>query len=168
MRVLVLARHAKAEVPSVDRFDFERGLAPRGEKDARALGVALSQAGLEPDVALVSDAIRTAQTWDIASGAWDVPEVDMRRDLYGASVGAVLGVLQGVPAGATTVMIVGHEPAMSGTAVYLAGPGSHRTSLGDVSGGLRTGTAAILEFDGEWADAAQGSARLRAVVGRDD
>jgi phosphohistidine phosphatase len=52
--------------------------------------------------------------------------------------------------------------------VDLAGNGSNREALQRVAHGLQTGTAAILEFEGEWGDLGPDMARLRAVVGRDD
>ena len=168
MKVLVLARHAKAEVASPGQPDHSRVLEQRGQRDARALGAALIAAGFEPDVVYVSDAARTLETWEGVGAAWAVDAVDERPDLYATTVGVVLAVVRGTPPGASNVIMIGHEPTMSSTAALLAGPGSSRVALARLSGGLRTGAAAVLEFDGEWADLGKGAARLRAVVGRDD
>jgi len=65
-------------------------------------------------------------------------------------------------------MVVGHQPTMSSTAAYLAGNGSVKEALQRISLGLQTGTAAVLEFDGEWTELGRETARLRAVVGRGD
>ena len=166
MRVLVLARHAKAEAHTGALGDFERTLALRGRTDARELGAALAAAGFEPDVALVSEAVRTSQTWEIASTAWDVPVVDHRRELYNSTVATLVGLVAGTEPGASSVIVVGHEPTMSGAALFLAGPGSSRDAVHRVAGGLPTGMAAVLEYDGEWPDLAARTARLVGVVGR--
>jgi phosphohistidine phosphatase len=166
MRVLVLARHAKAEAHTGPLSDHARALALRGRTDAQELGAMLSAAGLEPDVAYVSDAVRTSQTWELASGEWDVPVVHRRRELYNTTVATLVALLNGTEPGATNVMVVGHEPTMSALASFLAGPGSSREALQRVAHGLPTGMAAVLEFDAEWSELGHESARLRAVLGR--
>jgi phosphohistidine phosphatase len=168
MRVLVLARHAKAEAHTGPLSDHSRALALRGRTDAKELGAMLAAAGLEPDVAYVSDAVRTSQTWELASGEWDVPVVHRRRELYNTTVATLVALLAGTEPGATNVMVVGHEPTMSAAASFLAGPGSSREALQRIAHGLPTGMAAILEVDGEWEELGQGTGRLRAIVGRHD
>ena len=154
MRVLVLARHAKAEPHAGALSDHARTLALRGRTDAKDLGATLAAAGFEPDVAYVSDAVRTSQTWDLASEPWDVPVVHQRRELYNTTVATLVALLAGTEPGASNVIVVGHEPTMSAAASFLAGPGSSREALQRVALGIPTGMAAILEFDGEWADLA--------------
>ena len=166
MRVLVLVRHAKAEPHEGSRSDHERTLLLRGRTDAKELGEMLSAKGLEPDVAYVSDAVRTSQTWDLVSAGWDVPEVHRRRELYNTTVTTLVALLAGTEPGATNVMVVGHEPTMSALASFLAGTGSSREALQRIAHGLPTGMAAILELDGEWSEIGHESARLRAVLGR--
>jgi phosphohistidine phosphatase len=168
VRVLVLARHAKAEAHTGALSDHERTLALRGRTDARELGAALAAAGFEPDVAYVSDAVRTSQTWELASTAWDVPVVHRRRELYNTTVAMLVGLLAGTEPGASNVIVVGHEPTISAAALFLAGPGSSRDAVHRVSGGLPTGMAAVLEFDGDWVELAARCARLRAVTGRSE
>ena len=61
-------RHAKAE--QVGPSDFERALSGRGVADAVAGGGWLAELGISPDLALVSAALRTRQTWEaVADGA---------------------------------------------------------------------------------------------------
>ncbi len=168
MRVLVLARHAKAEQHTDALGDHARTLALRGRKDAASLGTTLETLGLVPDVAYVSDAVRTSQTWELASRGWDVPVVHRRPELYNTTVNTLVTLLRGTQPGAANVMVVGHEPTVSAAAAFLAGPGSAKGVVRRVGHGIPTGTAAVLEFDGEWEDLGQGSARLRAIVGRED
>jgi phosphohistidine phosphatase len=168
MKVLVLARHAKAEVVARGQADHARVLEPQGRRDAHTLGVELAEAGFEPDIAYVSDAARTVETWEGVAAAWDTDVCDTRPDLYRTSVAVLLDVLRETPPGASHVIVIGHQPIMSSTAIYLAGPGSRREALARLGGGLRTATAAVLELDGTWMDLGKGGARLRAIVGRDN
>lgn len=62
MPTLILLRHAKAEAHNLE--DFQRSLALRGRRQAIAVGEALTEEGLVPDLALVSAAARTKQTWE--------------------------------------------------------------------------------------------------------
>ena len=61
---LILMRHAKA----VDRLeaedDFQRGLTARGREDSAAAADVLAGRGIRVDLALVSPAWRTRQTYD--------------------------------------------------------------------------------------------------------
>ncbi len=166
MRVLVLARHAKAEAHTDALADHSRTLALKGRADAKMLGTTLEASGFVPDVAYVSDAVRTSQTWELASAAWDVPVVHRRPELYNTTVGTLVSLIRGTEPGASNVMVVGHEPTISAAAAYLAGPGSSKDALQRVAYGLPTGMAAVLEFDGEWADMEKETARLRTVIGR--
>ncbi len=166
MRVLVIARHAKAEAHVSGPGDHARALALQGRGDAKVLGEQLKAAGFMPDVALVSDANRTMQTWKLAAQAWDDVEVRYREDLYETTVGTMVDAIAAAPAGADNVMIVAHEPTVSSAATFLAGKGSAQAALQRVAHGLPTGMAAVLEYDGDWADVERGSMRLRAIVGR--
>ena len=62
---LFLFRHAKA-TPHVGGGDRERPLNQRGIGDARRIGAALASTGLRIDLALVSDARRTRETFTLA------------------------------------------------------------------------------------------------------
>src|SRR4051812_48896964 len=89
MHRLILFRHGKAESESVSGDDFDRRLAPRGERDSAAMGRSLAELGLTPDLALVSPAARTRETWAAAEPAFPAAEVQFDEDLYHADSGAV-------------------------------------------------------------------------------
>lgn len=167
MPTLIIARHAKAEAPHPGLADHERTLELIGRQASSKLGETIADAGLTPDLALVSPAVRTQQTWKLASAA--LPDCETRTvdDIYETDVEGLLAVVHGVE-DAGTVIMVGHEPTSSALAAHLAGQGSDTTALKRVAHGLSTGTAAVLEFDGPWADLASRSARLTVVLsGRD-
>ena len=63
MKTLVLMRHAKSGY-SGDLSDFDRSLNERGNRSATALGKWLKDNSFFPDLALVSAATRTVQTFN--------------------------------------------------------------------------------------------------------
>ena len=122
MKTILLFRHGKSSWDAPTRPDPERPLAPRGVRAARCMGRFLERAGPAPDHVLCSPAVRTAETLRHAAdaGGWRalaavVPE------LYGASPDDVLACVRAVDPGVETLLVVGHEPACSGTASLLIG-----------------------------------------------
>ena len=168
MRTLIVARHAKAEPASADGRDHGRALSLKGRKAASTLGTALVSRDITPDVVLVSDALRTQQTWQILSQGWDEPEVNVRAELYNATVGSLHKALTEITPEAMCVMYVGHEPTASATVAFLANAESNQKAMKRAAHGLQTGTAAIFTFDGEWSDLGPRSAQLVEIVGRGD
>jgi len=168
-RRLVLLRHAKAEPGSGSLPDVQRPLAINGRKQASRVGMAFVAAGLEPELALVSSALRTRQTWELAATHLEPagrPRVEVREELYEASVGDVLDLLREVSPDVTSVLVVGHEPTMAATAAYLAAPGSDDAALAQVRVGVPTATYSVLESaDLPWSEWGKASARL-VHVGR--
>lgn len=165
-RRLVIVRHAKAEAygPS----DVDRVLADRGRVEGRLLGEWLAAQGIVPDVAYVSYAVRTRETWAVvASGAgWDLePEYD--GTLYGTDEDGALDIVRTTSEEARTVVVVGHNPTM-GMLVQLLDDGAGEATGSVALGTFPTSTAAVLDFSGRWRDLAAMSARLRLFhVARD-
>jgi phosphohistidine phosphatase len=160
IRRLLLLRHAKSDwshgVP-----DHERPLAPRGRRDADAAGRLLASDGPLPELVLCSTATRTWQTWQRVAAALPVtPRVTMVPDLYQADVDDVVHAVAGVEGDVGTLLVVGHEPAMSGTATALAGPESTADDLTRLRAKYPTSGLAVLRFDGAWADIAPGTGVL--------
>lgn len=163
-RTLVVLRHAKAE-PAQGGSDEIRPLALTGRRQASSVGHHLQDAGLLPEVVLVSTALRTRQTWELAqAGLREIaPEVDLRDELYAASAGDLLEAVRGVDARVRTLLVVGHEPAVSGLAAYLAGDGSDSSAVAQVRAGVPTASLSILRAEGPWDGWGRGSARLEGV-----
>lgn len=164
VRRLVLLRHAKAEHAAV--ADELRRLTSLGVRQASGVGDTLRATGLLPELVLVSSAQRTKETWKHVSGALagdPEPEVVLSDQLYGAHALEVVDLVKAVDTRVRTLLVVGHEPAMSGAAAHLAGSGS-AAHLAQVRTGLPTGAFATLEVVGPWAELAPMGARLVDVV----
>lgn len=161
MSTLVVVRHAKAEqfAPS----DHDRPLTTRGLADAAAAGDWLTGQAIVPELVLVSDALRTRQTWvQIAAAAgWDLePACD--SSLYAAGPDTVLDLLRAVPGAPGTVVVVGHNPTMA-FLVHLLDDGGSGAMVGE----FPTSAVAVFGYDGSWADLDEGMCRLLAShVGR--
>src|SRR5690349_9663164 len=111
-RRLVVMRHAKAEQDGPT--DFERPLAARGHRDAAAAGSWLAAEGVEPDHALVSAALRTQETWaSVCDGAGWALAPDLDRGLYAAGPETAIDLVRLVPAEASCVLVLGHNPTMA-------------------------------------------------------
>ena len=70
--------------------------------------------GVEPDAALVSDALRTQQTWQqVAAGAgWDEGIAVFSEGLYAAGTDTAFDLLRAVADDVRTLVVIGHNPTM--------------------------------------------------------
>jgi phosphohistidine phosphatase len=166
-RTLILVRHAKAE-HTEHKADHDRQLAPRGRKDAEAIGVWLSRPSdaLIVDLALCSTSVRTRQTLDgiCAAGAF-VKESLFDERIYNASAVGLLEVLREQQDSVSSIMIVGHAPGIPVLATALAQNDRGSTDLMDeLSLAFPTSGVAVLGFDGAWAELAPETAQLREFV----
>ena len=122
-RQLWLLRHAEAE-PHGTRPDPERRLTARGERQAQAAGAAIARLRRPFDAVLFSPKVRARATAEIAAEQWDeqqrallrsYPPLAERFDAAQAQDAA----LEAQPDG--RVLLVGHEPDLSGTVAELTG-----------------------------------------------
>lgn len=117
---LILMRHAKA----IDRLeaedDFQRGLTARGREDAAAAADALAGHGLSAELALVSPAWRTRQTFDVVASRLGDPEIEDPMALYHASTEMLERAARQALDQAGSVLLVGHNPGIGGFAHKLA------------------------------------------------
>jgi phosphohistidine phosphatase len=122
-RQLWLLRHAEAE-PHGTRPDSERTLTERGEHQARAAGVALARLDVVFDAILFSPKVRARVTAELAADGWSEEQrarLEEHRPLAGGfDASLALDALTGVP-GDGRVLLVGHEPDMSGVLAGLTG-----------------------------------------------
>ena len=147
MKALILFRHAKAEPTSVDG-DRARELSHSGRATAAAMGLKLAEEGVRPDLALVSNATRTRQTWDLASAAFPRVRVELRQDLYDASAEAIAAAVRAVASHAETVVVVGHNPGLQTYALaMLEKGGAPRGVQARIAAGFPPATAAMFVID---------------------
>lgn len=122
-RQLWLLRHAEAE-PHGTRADSERRLTARGEAQARAAGLALARLDVSFEAVLFSPKVRARQTAELAAEAWEASQRGRLAE-YGPLAGdfkaaQVHDALHAIPADGR-LLLVGHEPDLSGLVYELTG-----------------------------------------------
>lgn len=156
MRTLLLLRHAKSDYPS-GVGDHERPLAPRGIREAALAGQWLRAAAPAVDAVLCSTATRTRLTLERTGIDAPVQFVDR---LYDATPGIVLAEINAVDDAVSTLLVIGHEPVMSGLTLGLAGTGSDPGVVAAVEAKYPTSAMALLRVPGSWRDLQLGGAAL--------
>lgn len=168
-RVLVLMRHGRAE--AMASRDSQRHLTDRGRTDARAAGVWLASAleGLGhsgADLALVSTAERTRETWDAVSESVTATRVRHDDGVYGGSFQTVLDLIAeagGDAAGEAPAVqiVVGHNPLIAQLAQLLQdGEGDERAAAQLLAHGFAPGSAVLFTCADPWSELGPGGARL--------
>jgi phosphohistidine phosphatase len=162
---LVLIRHGKAAADAPN--DLERPLAPRGQRDAPAIGAYLAAQGVRVDRVLVSPALRARQTWS-GTGV-EATETVIEDRIYDNDIGSLLRAVQDTPATIRTLVLVGHNPSFGELADALDDGTGDANARRELRSGYPTSAVAIFEPSGAWDAVEPGSARLLAFgVGRAD
>jgi len=148
MRKLILMRHAKAEGRSASGEDFDRALTERGWADSQLMGRVLKDAGLKPDLALVSAAQRTRDTWAGVSEAFGEVEARFEKGLYASSPRVLRQAIARVEDEADTVMLVGHNPETALLMLELLVEGAEPASVLDrARSKFPTAATVVFDFD---------------------
>ncbi len=118
MKTLYLARHAKSswKYPKLD--DFERPLNKRGRRNAPFMGGILEKLNVSPDLIISSPANRAAMTARILADAIDysLENIQYSEAIYEFSEYALIEVVKQIDDAVKAVMLVGHNPAITGLA----------------------------------------------------
>ncbi len=114
VKQLILMRHAKSSSNDSSLPDFDRPLAPRGERDAPRMAQRLEARGVRRTLLLTSPAKRARHTArHVAHELGD--GVEQRRDdrLYLATPDVLLAVIADQSDGNSSIMLVGHNPGLT-------------------------------------------------------
>lgn len=147
MKRLILMRHGKAE-RSNPGGDFERGLTDRGFADAVLMGRLLADEGLAPQLALVSAARRTQETWRGVSTSFSEAKAAPLRSLYHASADRIYFEVEAHADQADSLMVVGHNPGLHELTIGLLRQGGAGSALvARAESRFPTSTIAAFTFD---------------------
>jgi phosphohistidine phosphatase len=115
---------------------------------------------------LCSSAKRARQTLErvLPSLGEDVP-IEVEDELYTFDATVLLGRLKKVPASVSSVMLVGHNPAMQELALLLAGSGN---DLARAEAKFSTGALATLNVPVAWSRLRPGVGELTSFVAPKD
>jgi phosphohistidine phosphatase len=121
---LYVMRHGPAEDQAATGVDADRALTVAGRERVKSVAKVLAAAGEEPASIITSSLVRAVQTAEIVAIVTKVGErggtVQVRRELAPGGNAAKLAE-ELTTGGAKRVMLVGHEPDLSGLVVTLLG-----------------------------------------------
>ncbi|WP_282859437.1 SixA phosphatase family protein [Pseudoclavibacter helvolus] len=156
-RTLIMLRHAKAEHPmTID--DRQRSLADRGVREAAEAGDWLRENAPKVDKVLCSPAARTRQTLETAE---ILAPAEFPSALYMGGEDDYLEQVKETDAEVQTLLVIGHEPTVSGTAIALAADKDSELAL-EIRHGYPTSGITVLTFHGEWDALRWNSANITA------
>ena len=133
-------RHAEAAAKEARQEDKSRELTQSGVKDALHTGAWLREQNTNWDLIVSSSAIRAEQTaLMVAEGMkLDHPRIVLEDVLFDASVRQLLDYVNNIEDAYQSVLIVGHNPAISYLAEYLT-----KADIGDMA----PGAVVIIRFE---------------------
>ena len=124
----------------------------------KSLARHLRHEGIRPQLILCSPAKRARQTLErVRDSLGDGAAIDVEEELYTFDAGVLLRRLKKVPASVTSVMVVGHNPAMEELAMLLAGEGEATVAF-------PTGALASFSVPVAWSRLRPGCAELTSLV----
>lgn len=129
-RTLIVVRHAKSDW-NTSLPDHDRPLAPRGRRQAPAVGAWLAEHLDAPvQLAVVSTAVRAQQTWALAAaGLPTAPPQQDEAAAYTFDGADLIDLIASLPAAHEVVALVGHNPAVEEIIEhYTASPVRMRTA----------------------------------------
>jgi phosphohistidine phosphatase len=118
MLKLMLLRHAKTEKNSETGLDFDRSLAPKGQRQAQSMSAHLTEYGLTETAVFCSDAKRTRETFDFIQLGNQIKALTYDHALYLASREELLTILS-KQQGNSLILLIGHNDGLSDLASYL-------------------------------------------------
>ena len=164
MKTLTLLRHAKSGWDDPHARDFDRALNAKGKRAAALIGGYLRNAGATFDHVVASPAVRVVETLaGVEQGYGRTLGAAFNRRIYLASAVTLLDVVHEVPAEATRILLVGHNPGLEDLALWLV-PNSDDPPRVALEAKYPTATVADIVFEGAWADLQPGNAKLTHFI----
>ena len=162
MSRLFLLRHAKAGWALPGMRDFDRPLDASGRADAEAVGAAMRVRAYIPDLTLCSKAKRAKETLEALAGQTDTGKVLCFGTLYSEDAASYLRLIRD-NGGPGSLLVIGHNPMMEDLAIAVSGDGDE-TARAMLNHGFPTSGLAVIRFDGDLTQAAQGAGYLEALL----
>lgn len=151
LHTLYIVRHAQAMSGNHEWQDEQRPLTPKGEQDARQLGVYLKSQNSNLNLIISSPALRAHRTAQlVAEPLTTNAAIQIDRTLYSGNKLALLQRLNSLPEHQPDVMLVGHYPTIVELHDYL--------STNKQVGGMQAGELIALTFVPSWRELTAGLA----------
>ncbi len=162
---LYILRHAKASLATPGMRDFDRSLSDRGVEDARHVAEVMRARGYVPQMIACSPSVRTRMTLDGVRPAFGAsePQTVFDQTLYHGGSDDYLAAMTGFD-GATSGMIIGHNPNCEIVASTLCG-GGERHAVKILKEKFPTGALAVFDMDlSGWGEVKPGCADLADFI----
>lgn len=136
MKTLYILRHAKSSWKFDELSDHDRPLNKRGRHDAPLMGHELATRGVNPDLIISSPAVRAISTATLVGKEldYDADDISIDTRIYGADEEDLLEVVTEAPAEVNTLLLVGHNEAISDFANLLSPEPVHSMPTAGVTG----------------------------------
>ncbi|HSV89018.1 MAG TPA: histidine phosphatase family protein [Bacteroidales bacterium] len=121
MKTIYLVRHAHATRSVANQPDIKRPLAKTGIERSLKIGNILSDRGVKPALIISSNAVRAKDTARILARSIGYPEnnILLNSKIYLSSENDLLDIISSLSDKLASVMLVGHNPSMTGFAMML-------------------------------------------------
>lgn len=120
---LYIIRHAKAEIYSFDRKDYDRNLIDKGEERAVRIAHELKEIFEVSDntLAISSSANRAIQTAQIFCPILNIPisKIQLEKSIYEAYFKDILQIINEVDDSVDMLLVFGHNPGLSDLTNYI-------------------------------------------------
>lgn len=122
MKIVYLIRHAKSSWEDSSLSDFDRPLNKRGKKDAPFMSKIIKDKIDKPDLIYTSPAKRAFSTAiQIADTLeFSIKDIISDMNIYDAGVSDIIRILNSISNEKNSIMIFGHNPALTMTSNYLS------------------------------------------------
>ncbi len=122
-KTVFFVRHANADEGTNNQKDFDRPLSASGHRQAPKIAVKMKYDQEVPDVIISSPAKRALETATYFYEHFDFSskQVLEHEDLYDASTGTLLNIINNLPEDYSKVYLVGHNPGFTYITEYLTG-----------------------------------------------
>lgn len=154
VRNLILVRHAEATQGGAGAKDIERELTAKGHRDAPRIGRYFYENQILPDMILCSTAQRAQSTAELMAEQlkYELSQLSYVEELYNASVRTLLSTVNQADDTWNTLLLVGHNPAISYLSEYLSG---------EAIGSMEPGGYVQMEFEVDsWKEVSQDSGKF--------
>ncbi|MBT5496838.1 MAG: histidine phosphatase family protein [Alphaproteobacteria bacterium] len=160
MVTLHLLRHAKAK-SAPELRDIDRPLAERGHRDADTMGQRLAEWAVNPALILCSSAQRARETLaGILPHLSGSRTIEIEEGLYNFDQSIVFKRVSDCVSDDTTILVIGHNPALEQLTGYLAADGAP-SAMRQLNTKFPTCALATLEFTfNDWASIGPKTGRL--------
>lgn len=153
-KTLFLARHAKASEKQSGQNDIDRELNSKGLQNSTRMGINFSNKNIQFDIIISSPAVRAHATASLIAEQlkYDTSKIHLNPEIYEASTRTLLQVLNQLKDEWNTVLLVGHNPAISYLSEYLT-----KSEIGDMT----TCGVVIIEFEvDQWDMVSEGTGKM--------